>query len=494
MRGRVLCLAFLFWSAHVSGGIGIPPQEKEAEPPVTAPPSALRAHPFYKKYVSAEGLPILSSEKVSDLALRRARFLVLQLLAHRPDIRRVLMENDVRVVVMHVTEMTTDVPEHSHLRPKEYWDRRARGLGGRITSCGEENLLHWPEDRYFNENILIHEFAHCIHTQGMRRLDPTFDERLRTIYEKAMSRGLWKDTYAASNPSEYWAEGVQSYFDTNRQFWVDTSGRAHHRDHNHVNTREELFAYDPDLANLIAEVFGRVSWRYRPPVVPPPPALEADPFYQKYTSTRGLVILGSGKVSDEALLEVNDMIERLLSERWDLLGALVEEGVRIVVLHPSEKITDIPEWRHRESREVWDPQGRAAAGHLTVVAEENLLSLSGDSHAGESLFLHVFAHTLQEFALRRSDREFDRRLARLYRQAMDKGLWEGTHAARNPAEYWAEGVQSYFDANRESGPGHNGVNTREELERYDPDLARLVAEVFKRPAWRYRFPGNREKS
>ncbi len=64
-------------------------------------------------------------------------------------------------------------------------------------------------------------------------------------------------------------------------------------------------------------------------------------------------------------------------------------------------------------------------------------------------------------------------------------------SARNPAEYWAEGVQSYFDADRESGPGHNGVNTREELERYDPDLARLVAEVFRRPAWRYRSPGSR---
>ncbi len=58
----------------------------------------------------------------------------------------------------------------------------------------------------------------------------------------------------------------------------------------------------------------------------------------------------------------------------------------------------------------------------------------------------------------------------------------------NRGEFWAEGVQSWFDANRQNCKGHNHVNTREELEAYDTDLAKLIAEVFRhadRLDWRY---------
>jgi hypothetical protein len=95
--------------------------------------------------------------------------------------------------------MTTDVPEQRDMKPKEYWDQRARGLGGRITSCGAENLLNLPGDRYRSENILIHEFAHSIHQHGLRRVDETFDRRLRETYAKAKEAGLWEKTYALEN-------------------------------------------------------------------------------------------------------------------------------------------------------------------------------------------------------------------------------------------------------------------------------------------------------
>jgi len=41
--------------------------------------------PFYTKYVSAHGLPVVGSAKVSDFALREAAYLVDQMLGHRPD-------------------------------------------------------------------------------------------------------------------------------------------------------------------------------------------------------------------------------------------------------------------------------------------------------------------------------------------------------------------------------------------------------------------------
>ena len=157
-------------------------------------------------------------------------------------------------------EFTTDVPEHAHLRPKDYWDARARGLGGTtrepVCSCGAENLLCYEGDPYHAENILIHEFAHNIHLTGMVNVDPSFDERLKRAYDRAMKAGLWKTKYASTNHAEYWAEGVQSWFNNNR---------PPDHDHNHVDTRGELREYDPELAELCEEVFGDTELVYTRP-------------------------------------------------------------------------------------------------------------------------------------------------------------------------------------------------------------------------------------
>jgi alpha-glucosidase len=228
---------------------------------VTEVPEAVRERfgldPFYKKYFETKGFPILSSEKVSDEALIEAADIVDHMLGGRDEVREAMIKNKVRLVVMAPTEMTTDVPEQRGMTPKDYWDRRARGLGGSkrkpVASCAEENLLNLKGDRYRSENILVHEFAHTIHGTGLRDVDPTFDERLRKAYRHAMDQGLWKTTYAATDPGEYWAEGVQSYFDTNAP-----PGRVH----NDVDTREELAKYDPDLFQLIDEAFKGSKWRY----------------------------------------------------------------------------------------------------------------------------------------------------------------------------------------------------------------------------------------
>lgn len=227
---------------------------------VTAPPSKLSLPSFYKKYVSANGYPVVSSEKVNDYALKEAAWLINMMLAKRPDVKEAMIKSGSRMIVMAHNEFTSDIPEHSKLRPKEFWDARARGLGGSRTdpvcSCAEENMLAFEGDPYHKENILIHEFAHNIHYRGMDRLDDTFDKRLKATYEKAMKAGLWKGKYASVNHAEYFAEGVQSWFNDNRE---------NDHDHNHVNTRKELKDYDPGLAAMCKEVFGDTKLVYTKP-------------------------------------------------------------------------------------------------------------------------------------------------------------------------------------------------------------------------------------
>jgi hypothetical protein len=181
-----------------------------------------------------------------------------------------MIKSGSRMCIIGAREFTTDLPEWKWMAAEsedgkeakgvtavDFWDARARGMGGSETdpycSCGEENLLNFPGDPYSTENILIHEFAHNIHLRGLVNVDATFDPRLKAAYQKAMSAGLWKGKYASVNHHEYFAEGVQSWFDDNRE---------DDHDHNHVNTREELLDYDPELAALCREVFRDTELRY----------------------------------------------------------------------------------------------------------------------------------------------------------------------------------------------------------------------------------------
>ena len=235
------------------------------EPPSKELIKRLELDPFYKKHCDVKGFPVIGSNKVNDYAFKEAAYLIDILLEGREDIRKMLIEKKVRYVIYSIDEFTTDVPEHKHLaktkKGKDWWDRRARGLGAMphcpATSCGEENLLCYKGDPYKQENILVHEFAHTIHQCALDFIDPTFDKRLQAAYEKAMKQGLWKGKYASTNRMEYWAEGVQSWFNDNRE---------NDHDHNHVNSRKELIEYDPRLAALCKEVFGKREWSYTKPL------------------------------------------------------------------------------------------------------------------------------------------------------------------------------------------------------------------------------------
>ena len=65
-----------------------------------------------------------------------------------------------------------------------------------------------------------------------------------------------KQAYAIKNRAEYFAEGVQNWFDTNR---------THDHDHNHIHTREQLREYDPTLAAFLEEILGDGEWRFSSP-------------------------------------------------------------------------------------------------------------------------------------------------------------------------------------------------------------------------------------
>ena len=61
----------------------------------------------------------------------------------------------------------------------------------------------------------------------------TWKERRDRAHENARQHALFRDTYAVSNASEYWAEIAQAFFDCNR---------VHNWNHGPIDTREALSA------------------------------------------------------------------------------------------------------------------------------------------------------------------------------------------------------------------------------------------------------------
>ena len=227
-----------------------------------------------------------------DAALLVARDIVNSMLAMRPDLRQAMIARKWRTGVIAEVEMTMDIPEYANMKrpgaPKEepvnqadatttrtaraasaapttggkrkkkkkkdrdYHANRSRGLGGNPTTGAEENLLGYPNTRYWGEHIFVHEFAHAIMGGGIRDVDPKMFAEIRASYDAAMAAGKYlhpdgRKHYATTNAGEYWAEGVQWWFFSN--YGECFTGNVK------VETPEEFAAYDPTLNELIGRVF-----------------------------------------------------------------------------------------------------------------------------------------------------------------------------------------------------------------------------------------------
>ena len=247
------------------------------------PPEGLGIDPFYDKYLDAGGIPIVASDRVADEALVDARRMVEDMLAYRPDLAAVLARRDYQVAILGEEEAITDLPENAHwtrperddprltrcerkhyearigsLTDREYWNARVRGIGGVYTVGAEEDVLGKPTSRYYGETILVHEFAHNV-LDAIRVADPALYAEVEAAYAKALEEGLWLNEYASTTVQEYWAEGTQFWFNSNRLAVFD--GRR-------ILNHDDLAAYDPRLAAALAQAYGP---RHR---------LAADPFHR----------------------------------------------------------------------------------------------------------------------------------------------------------------------------------------------------------------------
>lgn len=426
-----------------------------AAPPVTPPPESFfeivserdrdAARAFYKKYIDVKGMPVVAAGEVADKALERTYDIVTHMLAGRPDIIEAMVKNKMYLIIIGKDQVYTDMPEYRRSPNPEYQNERVRGTGGRPTSFGEENLLSLPIDRYDDESIGVHEFCHTIDST-LRSIDSTWTERKNKVYRNALDKGLWKLSYAAGNPGEFWAEIAQSYFDCNR---------TNNWNHNHIGTREQLKEYDPESYELVHSTFKLTpenDWRYSwlqklPNVTEPPAKFKVDPYYTKFTWAREFPVVGK-EVSDDALLRANHIIRKVFSYRHDILKALINDGYKVAVIKQGEKIPDDPKMisvvENRDEDLI-----RSMAKTFYVVTTARPVDPNWENRG----------RAVQQYELRvkRLDVEFDKRFRALF-------ATNETPASAVAGE-WADGVASYF-------------TNREYLQKYHPKRYAIVHETM----------------
>jgi alpha-glucosidase len=207
---------------------------------------------FFSKQLSFGGIPIKAHKVVSDEALYAAFDRVSMMLSNQPVVVSNLVAAKVELHIIGKDQVTTDLPEWREDKGKplpEYngltRDQRTRGMGGLLTSCGEENLLKLEKDKYHGRDIFVHEFAHAIRNFGINQeVESKFDEQ----YRRSLSKKLWIKSYAATNPDEFFAELTMWYFGTHGDLGM-TGPKPE-------NGPDGLKKYDPDAFALMDAFYG----------------------------------------------------------------------------------------------------------------------------------------------------------------------------------------------------------------------------------------------
>jgi hypothetical protein len=209
---------------------------------------------FYAKEIDYEGIAIKAPLVVADAALVEARRRLAMMLHSLPDVIANLSSEGAELHIIGKNQGTSDLPEHRHEKSKFYkgkmsMDERTRGVGGIYASCGEENLLGLPGDRYAGRDICAHEFAHTVMEFGF---DDDLRKRITDQYRRSLERGLWKSMYAARDEKEFFAELTMWYFGTRGDYGSISPPPS--------PGKEWFKNYDPESYRLLDDIYsGRIS-------------------------------------------------------------------------------------------------------------------------------------------------------------------------------------------------------------------------------------------
>jgi len=328
-----------------------------------------------------------------------------------------------------------------------------------------------------------------------------------------------KQCYAGKNRSEYWAEGVQNWYDTNRTM---------DHDHNHIHTRKQLKTYDPLLAKLCADVLGDSKWRFVSPrdragkehlkgfdpskapkvVKPEHITLAAYDYYDKYwkdywqrlRDKHGIKTATKHSSKDYRVSKVRGWSihvhkDYVNGDKAVLANAMKNVDIQlghVETLMPAKavaKLRKIPIWitpGRRKAEYHWSRawvvshDRPAEMTHSVQITDIRVLGRTRPT--GPWVLMHELAHGYHDREVSAKD---NKAIAEAYKSALARGLYQKVlhtnrgrgkyikaYAATRMQEYFAESCEAYF-----------GVNdfypfVKAELRDYDPAICEIIERVY----------------
>lgn len=219
--------------------------------------------------------------------------------------------------------------------------------------------------------------------------------------------------------------------------------------------------------------------------------LEIDSFYKKRTSVKGVLILSSEKVTQNAHVAAGRIVEMMLKNNSAITNRLVEAKASINIFADDEKVSDLPEMRSLKGSKTFDGRDRddicgtggVPGRPLTTICEKNLLKKSNDPYFGkEDICTHEFAHTIMNVGF---SAEQKAEVERLYQQAKSKNLYrrsdgKTSYEMEDSQEFFAVLSGIWFKSYDKESPIHTPeLSDKESIKKTYPEMYDFLNSIYK---------------
>lgn len=225
-----------------------------------------------------------------------------------------------------------------------------------------------------------------------------------------------------------------------------------------------------------------------------------DRFYRKYCEYEGLLIVGSHRVDDAAFHQAWLYVANMLYNRLDIVEAMLDLDTYIIIMAEDEFLSQMPETADsdRDPADLDTFRNSINWGDeplYAITGEENLLcSTLDEPWAGQSSLVFMLGDLIAEAMIRDGlYTNFDDDVDVALENARANGLWDNSFVVDSSGRYSHYGLQVYFNSAVDSvtsGPTDDIINTRSELEQYDPQLYNFIHSIFNTEPWTLECPSN----
>ena len=207
-------------------------------------------------------------------------------------------------------------------------------------------------------------------------------------------------------------------------------------------------------------------------------------YYTQFLPVKGVMVRAHESVDPAALQAGAEIVDAMLSGREDIPECMAQKGGDLAIVPKDQVNTDLPEFADLKgtkdftgrSRDTFELRGLGGTGSRPTTAGEEQLLGNWEPHHPWYPYLgfmvaHEYAHAIQIICFTQDDHE---QWDSFYEEALDAGLYPGTHMMADVKEFFAVLSTGYFEVTWELGDDHS----REVLRDHFPEIVEALDEIY----------------